>query len=187
MRPPGGGSEASWLGRGTASPTSRTRWAWRSPWRFRPLMFGAGDCKRPHRPSFVRPKSESFRPLMFGAGDCKPRFAWVGKHVVGGRFQTPHVRGGGLQGWPSNVARTFTLPVSDPSCSGRGTASATAPAASRASPARFRPLMFGAGDCKNPVALIKQTLSVKVSDPSCSGRGTARTPVEVIKRDPYVA
>ncbi len=172
-------------------------------------MFGAGDCEEGSETSQRRStrSAPGFRPLMFGAGDCEAlekaldlaeaaaafqtphvrgrglrgpagRAAWIGIHRV---FQTPHVRGRGLRvntctGRATSLASMFQTPhvrgrglrdhrplhgrrgcglgVSDPSCSGQGTASGRGE--------RLFDAIFAA-----PV----------VSDPSCSGQGTASLPI----------
>ncbi len=160
---------------------------WRCAWptrRFRPLMFGAGDCEAalvavksgkwsvltvfqtPHvrgrglrgrrtaDPCRNCERTTSFRPLMFGAGDCEGHWNhyWVLRANVG-KFQTPHVRGRGLRA-PRAADDFFTDPEG-----------------------RFRPLRFGAGDCEDTVTVTGAArVAAGVSDPSCSGQGTASSP-----------
>ncbi len=103
------------------------------------------------------------------------------------KFQTPHVRGRGLRaaaGLAVEEVGRFMI-VSDPSCSGQGTASlrahGAAVVANTFTQGCFRPLMFGAGDCECGPPLGGPTgLAVDVSDPSCSGQGTASVLSKVV-------
>ncbi len=89
-------------------------------------MFGAGDCEAKINGKFVATLTASFRPLMFGAGDCEAALAYP-------------------------VPDAEVIVVSDPSCSGQGTARRHRPRVRGGHPPpRFRPLMFGAGDCETP-------------------------------------
>ncbi len=115
---------------------------------FRPLMFRAGDCERREERQVVGPDGGRVSdPSCSGRGTVSQEISRGTRHATMMEFQTPHVRGGGLRGSSPSAFPAERVPS-------------------------FRPLMFGAGDCEPMVRGRGQGGGV-VSDPSCSGRGTA--------------